>query len=259
MIAVWLVGPPSVVASATTSDGSRPAVSAGARSSASSTDGTVGQRNARLRQPAEFGDDPVADVAQIGDALGHQTAELSEEVDELVDGGHHGAHGGGAAVDELLGGTEPGPVLRQRGRRGQHLGRRTGRVCRAVAQPVGDGLGCRGEAGRLRRAIRLVDIGRRLHVIEDREAAGPDHRAVLNAGNDGHTVQNVPPAVGGLASEGVTWAAMRRSCEADYKPTVDKSTQSGVKQQISTLIRAYYHTNGAPCMPKSVSKRSPRW
>ena len=98
MIAVWLVGPPSVVASATTSDGSRPAVSAGARSSASRTDGTVGQRNARLGQAAQLGDDAVADVAQIGDAFGHQTAELSEEVDELVDGRHDGAHGRGAAL-----------------------------------------------------------------------------------------------------------------------------------------------------------------
>ena len=42
MIAVWLVGPPSVVASATTSLGSRPAVSAGARSSAHRIDGTSG-------------------------------------------------------------------------------------------------------------------------------------------------------------------------------------------------------------------------
>ena len=42
MIAVWLVGPPSRVASATTRSGSRPAVSAGARSSATSTDGSLG-------------------------------------------------------------------------------------------------------------------------------------------------------------------------------------------------------------------------
>ncbi len=42
MIAVWLVEPPSRVASATTRVGSRPAVSAGARSSASRTDGVSG-------------------------------------------------------------------------------------------------------------------------------------------------------------------------------------------------------------------------
>ncbi len=42
MIAVWLVGPPSVVASATTNDASSPAVSTGARSSAHRIDGTSG-------------------------------------------------------------------------------------------------------------------------------------------------------------------------------------------------------------------------
>ena len=42
MMAVWLVGPPSVVASATTNAGSSPAVSAGARSSAHRIDGSSG-------------------------------------------------------------------------------------------------------------------------------------------------------------------------------------------------------------------------
>ena len=42
MIAVWLVGPPSDVASPTIRAGSRPAVSAGARSSAHRIDGTSG-------------------------------------------------------------------------------------------------------------------------------------------------------------------------------------------------------------------------
>ena len=64
-----------------------------------------GQRNAGLGQAAEFGDDPVADVAQVGDSFGHQPAELCEQVDELVDGRHHGANGGGTAVDVLLRGT----------------------------------------------------------------------------------------------------------------------------------------------------------
>ena len=42
MIAVWLVGPPRVVARPTTSVGSRPAVSAGARSSAHRIEGSAG-------------------------------------------------------------------------------------------------------------------------------------------------------------------------------------------------------------------------
>ena len=62
MIAVWLVGPPSVVASATTSVGSRPAVSAGARSSAHRIDGTVGHRDTGLGQTFQFGDHAVADI-----------------------------------------------------------------------------------------------------------------------------------------------------------------------------------------------------
>ena len=95
----------------------------------------VRQRDARFGQPIELGDDPVADIAQIGDAFGHQAAELGEEVDELVDGRDHGARRGGACVDELLGGAQPGAVLRQRGRRGQHLRRGAGRVGGAVAQP----------------------------------------------------------------------------------------------------------------------------
>ena len=49
----------------------------------------VGQRNARLGQAAEFGDDAVADVPQIGDPFGHQAAELGEHVDELLDRLHH--------------------------------------------------------------------------------------------------------------------------------------------------------------------------
>ena len=42
MIAVWLVGPPFSVTRACTTSGSRPAVSAGARSSATSTTGVAG-------------------------------------------------------------------------------------------------------------------------------------------------------------------------------------------------------------------------
>ncbi len=175
-------------------------MSAGARSSASRTDGTVGQRHAGLGQPAEFGDDAVADIAQICDPLGHQTAELSEQVDELIDSGHHGARGGGTCVDELLGCTQPRAVLRQRGRRGQHLGRRAGGVCGAVAQPGGDGVGRRGEAGRLCRTLLLIDLRRRVHVVEYRKAAGPDHRSVLNACDDGDPMQDgARGETGGLA------------------------------------------------------------
>ena len=76
MIAVWLVGPPCSVTSATTSAGSSPAVSAGARSSATSTDGSSGVRDAGLRLPDDLGGEAALDVAQVGDPLGHQAAHL---------------------------------------------------------------------------------------------------------------------------------------------------------------------------------------
>ena len=72
-----------------------------------------------------------------------------------------------------------------------------------VAQPVGDGLGRRGEAGRLRRAIGLVDFGRRLGLIEYRMPAGPDHWAVLDTGDNRNAMQNrASRNVGGLAIRG---------------------------------------------------------
>ena len=92
MIAVWLVGPPSVVAKATTRAGSRPG-GVGRRQVLGAQDRRhIGQRDAGLGQAAEFGDDAVADVLQIGDPLGHQAANLCEQADELLDRLHHGAH-----------------------------------------------------------------------------------------------------------------------------------------------------------------------
>ena len=49
----------------------------------------VGHRHAGFGQAVEFGDDAVADVPQVGDAFGHQPAELGEHVDELLDGADH--------------------------------------------------------------------------------------------------------------------------------------------------------------------------
>ena len=85
MIAVWLVVPPEPGGQPDRpGPGRGPAVSAGARSSASSTDGHVGARDARLPLPGQLGDDAVPDVADVGDPLGHQAAERGEQVDELL-------------------------------------------------------------------------------------------------------------------------------------------------------------------------------
>ncbi len=174
-------------------------MSAGARSSASRIDGTARQRDARFGEAADLGDHAVADIAKVGDPFGHQAAELSEEVDELVDGGHHRAHGRGSCIDVLFGGTDPGSVLCQCGGRGQHLGRRAGRVRGPVAQSCGDDSDRLGEAGRFSGTVGLVHLGCRLCVVERRQPARPDHRAVLDAWDDGDAVQDrAVPQVGGL-------------------------------------------------------------
>ncbi len=85
MIAVWLVGPPSVVASATTSFGIQARGVGGREVFRAQDRRDIGHGNAGLGQPAQFGDHAVADVPQIGDPFGHQAAELGEHVDELVD------------------------------------------------------------------------------------------------------------------------------------------------------------------------------
>ena len=140
-----------------------------------------GQRDARLGEPAEFGDDPVADVAQIGDAFGHQPAELGEEVDELIDGRHHRAHGGDpalmcfsaapnharscASVAVAASTSDAAPVA--------WAARSRSRVATAPAAAVNRAA----SAG----PFRLVDIGRGLDLVEYRNAAGPDHRSVLQS------------------------------------------------------------------------------
>ena len=132
MIAVWLVGPAqrggqgdNEIRVQTRGIGGREILGAQDRRN-------VGQRDARLRQAAEFGDDTVADVPQIGDTFGHQPAELGEHVDELLDRLHHRAHSRCAVLDALLRGPKPGAVLRQRGGGGENLRRRAGRVRRAI-------------------------------------------------------------------------------------------------------------------------------
>ena len=87
--------------------------------------------------------------------------------------------------------------------------------------------------------LLLLDLRRGVDVVELGQPARPDHGAVLNAGDNRDAVQNgARRRRGGPLLREVMWAVMRRSCEADYKPTIDKSTHSGVKQQISTFIRA---------------------
>ena len=86
MIAVWLVGPAALGDQREHQRRGRgPAVSAGARSSATSTRRLVGHGYAGLGLADEPGDHPALDVAQVGDPLGHQAAHAGEHVDELLD------------------------------------------------------------------------------------------------------------------------------------------------------------------------------
>ena len=65
--------------------GSSPAVSAGARSAATSTHGCVGHRYAGLGLADDPGHHPALDVEQVGDPLGHQPAHAGEDRHERLD------------------------------------------------------------------------------------------------------------------------------------------------------------------------------
>ena len=121
-------------------------------------DGAGGLRDARLGQPHQFGDDPVADVLQIGGALSHEPPDLLELDDELVDGLRRGLLGLLAAVDELGRRANPAAVAGQ-GRRGtQHLGGDAGGRTGAVGEPSRDRLGGGLEAIHLGRPGVLGDV-----------------------------------------------------------------------------------------------------
>ena len=222
MIAVWLVGPPSVVASATTSEASRPAVSTGARSSAHRIDGTSGTGTPGSGSPIEFGDDAVADVAQIGHALGHQPAQLGEHRDELVDGRRHRAaprdcpRRSASRLPRSRRGPAPAsPVVASTSDAAPDG------VGGALAEPVRHCRGRRGEPRRLARALRLAEGGAEVR-RRRRGARRGDHRRVL------HTRHRGDAAGGRCAAAGVssTWMTMWRSCEPGYKnPLTSQHTQ----------------------------------
>ena len=101
-IAVWLVRPPAWVMMPTTSERSSVAVSAGARSSATTTLGSVKSGTPGVGHAEDGRDRPRADVAQVGDPLGEVAAERLELGAVLL---HRVRDGGGPAPAgvELLG------------------------------------------------------------------------------------------------------------------------------------------------------------
>ena len=236
MIAVWLVGPPSVVASATTSAGSRPAVSAGARSSASRTDGTAGSgtpgsgsplssamTRSRMsrRSVTRSAISPPSWVKRSTNWSTAATTARTAGVPLLICFSAAPNHARSCASVAVAASTsDAAPV-----------------ACAARSRSrSATALGGSGESGRLRRALRLVDVGRRLRprrVPEGGRGGSPGRTECRR--QPGRPAKRCPQ-VGRRTRDprAVTWAAMRRSCEADYKPTIDKSTRSGVKQHIPT-------------------------
>ena len=72
---------------------------------------------------------------------------------------------------------------------GEHLGRRAGRVRRAIPQPIGDRGRGGGEPCRLGGPVDLLNVCR-LGVIDDGQPPGSDHRRVLDTGDHGDAAQD---------------------------------------------------------------------
>ncbi len=183
MMAVWLVGPPSSVASATTLVTSRPAVSAGARSSANRTDGSSGIGNAGLRRALDLGDDAITQVLEVGHALGHHTADLHEHLGELFGRRDDRGIDRGALHDALRHGLSQPAVGRKPGGRGQHLGGHAIGQLRSRPQSVRDRLGSCGVVANGLLAVRLGDLG--CVRIRLRPGSGPDDGSVADSRHDG--------------------------------------------------------------------------
>jgi hypothetical protein len=159
----------------------------------------VGARDTRLALTGQLRDDAVADVADVGDPLGHEPAQRHEHVHELLRGLHRGDGGGGAAVDPLLDRRQKAPVARQAGRGGQHLRADPGRRRGPLGQPPRDDLGRRDETLLLARTGVLRDL-RLILVGQPHRTGRPDHRAEGHAGHDGRAGEH--SGTGGLREGG---------------------------------------------------------
>ena len=177
MIAVWLVGPPRSVTSATTSAGVEPGGVGRGEVLGDQHRRLGGRGDAGLGLADQVGDDPALDVAQVGDPLGHQAAHLGEDADELVDGRAR-RRPGRRRLRSCLRTAERSPLSRARPALA---------VSTSAAAP--DGLvGLAGEAVGHRRRRVVVRRQRRVLVGEvavaeagDRPRARP-HRARASAG-----------------------------------------------------------------------------
>ena len=143
-------------------------------------------RHARLALPGQVGDDPVADVADVGDPLGHEAAQGGEHVHELL-GRLHGGDGRRRARIDPRCSTAERTDSRSRAspavvESASALDPRGG--CRPLRQPPRHRLGSRDEAGALGGTLGLghvrLPLGRELH-----GAGRPDHGPQDGAGDHG--------------------------------------------------------------------------
>ena len=139
MIAVWLVGPPRSVTSATHDRRVQAGGVGGGEVLGHQHRGALGRRHAGLGLADEVRDHPALDVAQVGHPLGHQAAHAGEDRDELLDAGVHRASRSSPERRCLR--TAPRrPLSRARpGARGEHLGGGARGGVGLALEAVGDG------------------------------------------------------------------------------------------------------------------------
>ena len=171
--------------------------------------GLLGYRHTGFGQAGQLGDDPVADVLEVGDPFGHQPAHFREHLDELRGRGDGGAYRRHTGVDRLLRGTEPGPVLGQLSGGAEDLGGRALSGCRSLAKPVGDCGGGLAEPGRLARALRFGQFTAGIELFHRRQPVGADDGGEPDTRHDRDALKH-----GGGCSRGCT------SHDVDYNKTL---------------------------------------
>ena len=191
MIAVWLVGPPRSVTSAMTSSGSRPAVSAGARSSATSTEGSAGVGTPGSGSPTRWATRRSSMSRRSVTRSAIRPAHAGEDARELLDRGVHRGEEVVVRAQVLAHGAAQPLVAGQAGAGGEHLGGGPGRPVGLALEAVGDG-GDRGvvrRQGRLRVGVPAVAEGG--DRVGGDLAAGEQRRPVGDAGDDRRPAQGV--------------------------------------------------------------------
>jgi hypothetical protein len=137
----------------------------------------LGHRDAGLPLPGQLGHDAIADVPDVGRALGHHAAQAGEQLDELLRRPDRRHLRRGAVADSLLDGGEQAAVTGQLRGRVEHLRADAGRRGGPRGQSFGNGFGGCGEPVLLGRTLLLGDprpLGGRQLDHTDRTHDGAD-------------------------------------------------------------------------------------